>query len=90
MLSQVSIWSWFLLFVIYFAFDLCYALYIKSVQDVKPLRAANLSVLLFLLTAYGTIEYVNNFINIIPIIFGAWTGSFLTLKWGQQHSETDG
>jgi hypothetical protein len=89
MLAEISIGSWVLLFVIYFAFDLCYALYIKSVHEVKPIRAANLSVLLFLLTAYGTIEYVNSFINIIPIILGAWTGSYLTLKWGKRHSETD-
>lgn len=87
MLSQVNIWSWLLLFAIYFAFDLCYALYIKAVQESKPLRGANLSVLLFLLTAYGTIEYVNNFINIIPIIFGAWMGSFLTLTWNKRQGE---
>jgi len=87
MLERINILLWLLLFVIYFAFDICYTLYIKSVQDMKPVRAANLSVLLFLLTAYGTIEYVNNFINIIPIIFGGWLGSFLTLTWGKRHSE---
>jgi hypothetical protein len=89
MLSEISIWLWIALFFIYLTFDAIYILYIQSVQVVKPIKAANLSVILFLLTAYGTIEYVNNFINIIPIIFGAWLGSFLTLKWGKRHSETD-
>jgi hypothetical protein len=31
--------------------------------------------------AYGTINYVKNFINIIPIAVGAWVGTYGILKF---------
>jgi hypothetical protein len=34
---------------------------------------------MYALTAWGTIEYVNNFWNAIPIGLGAWLGTYLTL-----------
>lgn len=89
MLSQINIWSWVVLFLVYLFFDIFYILYIQSVTSVKPLRAANIGVVMYLLTAYGTIEYIDNIYNLVPILTGGWLGSYLTLKWGKQNSETD-
>lgn len=89
MLSQINIWSWIVLFFIYLFFDIFYILYIQSVTDVRPARAANIGVVMYLLTAYGTIEYIDNLANLIPILLGGWLGSYLTLKLGKRKGEKD-
>lgn len=89
MLAEVNLWSWVILFFIYLFFDIFYILYIQSVTDVRPMRAANIGVVMYLLTAYGTIEYIDNFVNLIPILLGGWLGSYLTLKLGKRKGEKD-
>jgi uncharacterized membrane protein YfcA len=70
-----------LLFTIYFIFDVLSTLYLKAVQELKAIRASNLSTILYLMSVYGTIEYINNFACIIPIAIGGWLGSYVTIKW---------
>jgi hypothetical protein len=42
------------------------------------------------MSVYGTIEYINNFVYILPIALGGWVGSFVTIKWmKRQKSEKD-
>ena len=89
MLNQISIFSWVILFFLYLLFDTLYVLYIQSVTDVKPVRAANIGAIMYLLTAYGTIEFIDNFVNLIPILAGGWLGSYLTLKLGKRKGEKD-
>jgi len=80
MVNDINLWTWLILFVIYFAFDILYAKYILSVNKLRALKAANLSAVLYLLTVYGTIEYVENVINVIPILLGSWLGTYVSLK----------
>lgn len=68
------------LFTVYFFIDMLYAKYIQKVQENDAIWAANISVLTFVLAGYGTIEIVNNFINIVPICLGAWLGTYVTLR----------
>lgn len=78
---QINILTWISLFIVYFIIDLLYARYVISVSDLNAFGASNISVVMYLLTAFGTIQYVENFINIIPIAIGAWLGTFVTLKY---------
>ena len=89
MLSEINILTWALLLVTYLAFDSLYVLYIKAVGKGSALKASFISVFMYLLTAYGTIEYIDNFVNIIPILIGSFGGNFITLKLGKRQSEKD-
>lgn len=76
-----------MLFAIYFIFDALSTLYLKAVQELKAIKASNLSTILYLMSVYGTIEYINNFACIIPIAIGGWLGSYVTIKWVKRKSE---
>ena len=90
MIEEIKITTWLILFVVYFAFDILYTMYVMSVSKLNALQAANISAMLYLLTAWGTIEYVNNFLNIIPIIVGSWLGTYLILKYeGKKRDKKD-
>ena len=78
--NPVSLGAWVSLFMVYFLIDVLYAKYILAVQRSNAVWAANISVLTFVLAGYGTVEIVNNFLNIVPICFGAWCGTFLTVR----------
>lgn len=86
MLNQIDIWTWIILFCVYLVFDSLYALYIKAISELRPLRASFLSAGMYILTAYGTIEYVNNPINLIPLLAGGFIGTFVTLRWNKKHN----
>ena len=72
---------WIGLFFTYLVFDVLYVWYILAVSKLNAFQAANIGVIMYFLTAFGTIQYVSNFINIIPIIIGSWLGTYFTLKY---------
>jgi hypothetical protein len=76
----VTILNWTVLFAVYLAFDVFYAKYVLALSKLQALKAANLSVVMYILTVYGTIQYVENPINAIPVALGAWLGTYLTVK----------
>jgi len=81
MVEKISITTWIILLCTYLIFDSLYVLYIQAVNEYKALKASFLGVFMYLLTAYGTIEYISNFVNIIPIILGSGLGTFITIKY---------
>jgi len=72
--------TWIFLFIVSVIFDVTYTKSVLVIARVKARSAANLSVLMYLLTAYGTINYMHNIFNLIPIIIGAWVGTYYILK----------
>jgi len=73
--------TWILLFLVSIVYDIFYTKSIIHISRLDAGAAANLSVLLYLMMAYGTINYVKNFINLIPIAIGAWVGTYAILKY---------
>jgi uncharacterized protein YebE (UPF0316 family) len=73
--------TWVLLFLVSIVYDIFYTKSIIHISRLDAGAAANLSVLLYLMMAYGTINYVKNFINLIPIAIGAWIGTYGILKY---------
>lgn len=71
-------------------FDVLSTLYLQAVSELKAAKASNISTILYLMSVYGTIEYINNFAYIIPIAIGGWIGSFVTIKWLKRNSEKKG
>lgn len=76
-----------ILFVTYFVFDILSTLYLKAVSELKAAKASNISTILYLMSVYGTIEYINNFAYIIPIAVSGWLGSYVTIKWIKRQSD---
>lgn len=89
MLKDINIWNCVLLFWIYFLFDVLSTFYLQAVSELKAAKASHLSTVLYLMSVYGTIEYINNFAYILPIAMGGWFGSYVTIKWIKQKSERE-
>lgn len=67
-------------FVAYFLIDAMYAYYTLAVVDKKPFVAASVGATMHLLIAFGVLNYVQNYLYIIPIVFGSWFGTFYVVK----------
>jgi hypothetical protein len=78
---EINFWIWLGLFFTYLVFDILYVQYILCVSKLNAFQAANISVIMYFLTAFGTVQYVDNFLNIIPIIIGSWLGTYVTLRY---------
>lgn len=81
MFSDINLITWISLFVVYLLIDILYTQYVMAIAKLNAFWASNISVLLYILTAYGTIEYVQNYWNIIPIVIGSWLGTYVTLRY---------
>jgi hypothetical protein len=81
MFTEIKIITWLGLFAIYFIFDILYVRYVLSVSKLNAFQAANIGALMYLLTGIGIVQFVDNFLNIIPIIIGSWFGTFLAIKF---------
>lgn len=79
MTSNINILTCGALFTVYLCVDVLYTKYVIAVSKYQALSAANFSLLMYALTAWGTIEYVSNFWYSVPIGLGAWLGTYLTL-----------
>jgi hypothetical protein len=79
--EDVNILTWAILFFAYLIFDILYTKYILSISKLKAIQAASLSVLMYVSTVYGTIKYLENLWNLIPILFASWLGTFLILRY---------
>lgn len=86
------IWAWndlnILIFlgvgIAYFIYDVVYAHFMLSVTGLKAGLAANLSSLLYVISAIGVLSYVENFIYTIPIVIGGWLGTYWAVKREKQ------
>lgn len=67
-------------FVAYFLIDAMYAYYTLAVVDKKPFVSASVGATMHLLIAFGVLNYVQNYLYIIPIVFGSWFGTFYVVK----------
>lgn len=75
--------NWLLAFGLFIAsslLDAIFALYTVAIIDTKPLKAANLSLLTYILEAAGVVNYVKNKWYLIPLALGAFVGSYIVVK----------
>lgn len=68
-------------FLAYFLIDVLYALYTLAATRLQPLRAANMSGVIYFLGAFGVISYAGNFLYLIPLTIGAWLGTYVVIFW---------
>lgn len=64
----------------YFVIDALYAKYTYAVVERKPMQAANIGFIMHFLLAFGVINYVGNFLYVIPLALGSWLGTYMVVK----------
>ena len=68
-------------FVAVFATDLIYILFVKSIQDDQPWRAAWWSMVCTLTASVAVINYTENHWALIPALAGAFFGAYVGMKY---------
>lgn len=68
-------------FLAYFILDALYAINTEAVSRYQAGRAAWSAALLYGLSAYGIRVYLSNPLYIIPLILGAASGTYATVRW---------
>ena len=71
------------IFIAYLSLDWLYTIYTIALVDRRKLLAANIGIGIYLLGAFGVINYVGDWIYIIPMCAGGWIGTYLSV-WHQQ------
>lgn len=69
-----------LIFLAYIIIDGLFAYYTQMVISKKPLLSATSGALIHFLLAFGVINYVQNYLYIIPLALGSWVGTYLVVK----------
>jgi hypothetical protein len=71
----------FFIFITYVIIDVLYALYIIYVEKRNAMLSATISAIMYGFIAYGVVNYSKNPYYIIPLIIGAWLGTFIVVKF---------
>lgn len=79
-MATFSIWKALTVFAVYFVIDILYAKYILAVGRNQALAAAGLSALIYSLISFGVLSYSENHLYVIPLAFGAASGTYWTVK----------
>lgn len=79
-----------LIFVAYFFVDILYVRYTLHITRYQPLRAASAGSLIYLLLSLGVIHYTQNALYLIPLIMGAWVGTYSAVRLEQKQSKKNG
>lgn len=79
-----------IIFVSYTAIDALYAVYTVSIVNKSKLKASNVGAFMYILIGVGTINYVENWLYIIPMAAGGWAGTYLSLTLMERKEKKDG
>ena len=80
-ISTFNIWIAIALFFIYFILDAINSYFTIKVVETNPVCAASAGSSMHFFIALGVCCYVNNFLYLIPMIMGSWTGIFCLLTY---------
>lgn len=68
-----------LVFLSTFSMDMLWVLYIKYIESNHPVLAGISGSVLYLLSGYVVIAYVENTLMLIPAVIGAFCGTYFTV-----------
>ncbi len=68
------------IFIAYIVVDGMYAYYTLRVAEKKPFAAATTGALMHFIIAFGVLNYVQNYLYLIPLAIGSWIGTFIVVK----------
>jgi hypothetical protein len=84
--SILSAWQTFsfqtaiIVFFAYILVDGMYAYYTVEITKRKPYSSATVGSAIHIVVAFGVLNYVQNFLYIIPLVIGSWIGTFIMVK----------
>lgn len=83
MSEYISQFNWIMAVAVFIAYavnDALYVYYTLHVVNLNPKKSAVSSVMIHALIAFGVLSYVNNPLYIIPLLIGAFCGTYFSLK----------
>lgn len=69
-------------FFAYLLIDAAYAYYTLAVTKNKPIAAASVEATMHFLIAFGVLNYVQNYLYVLPLAVGSWLGTYFVVKYG--------
>lgn len=75
-------------FVAYFIVDALYARYTLHVNQYKASSAATTGALMHFILAFGVLNYVQNYLYVIPLAVGSWLGTYAMVRLEKHKSTT--
>jgi CHASE2 domain-containing sensor protein len=78
--------DWWLL-PAYFLLDLLYIAWMWATEKHKPLLGAFASLSIYGMSILGTLEAVENRLNMIPIFLGVFGGSYVGIWWKKRRAQ---
>jgi len=68
-------------FAAYLLVDAMYAYYTIVVTKKRPLASASVGAMMHFLIAFGVLNYVQNYLYVIPLAIGSFIGTYLVVKY---------
>jgi hypothetical protein len=68
-------------FTAYVVVDGMYAYYTIMVTTKKPLASATVGASMHFLIAFGVLNYVQNYLYLIPLALGSWVGTYVVVSY---------
>lgn len=68
-------------FCAYLVIDAMYAYYTLSVIRKRPATSATIGALMHFLMAFGVLNYVQNYLYVVPLALGSWVGTYIVVKY---------
>lgn len=67
--------------IAYLIIDAMFAYYTVAVTKRMPVMSASIGSLMHFLMAFGVLNYVQNYLYIVPVAVGSWLGTYLVVKY---------
>lgn len=77
----------FSMLLAYAIIDALYANYTLSVTRLNPISAATIGSIIHFLLAFGVLNYVQNYLYIIPLAIGSWLGTYYAVRREKTNSQ---
>lgn len=71
----------FIVFVAYLLVDAMYAYYTITVTKKKPFISASVGAVMHFLIAFGVLNYVQNYLYVVPLALGSWIGTYMVVRY---------
>ena len=68
------------IFITYFILDMFYAYYILCIESRQNLMSSFMAGMITSLSAFGVVSFSKNMLYVIPLFFGAFAGTYVTMK----------
>jgi hypothetical protein len=69
----------------YLLIDWLYTEYTIAIVELRKLKAANIGAFMYMLLAYGVVNYVGDWRYVIPMMIGSWLGIYLSI-WRKERA----